>query len=426
MDKIEKKDDIKPKKKNKKIIYIALIIIIVYVLYAVFLLIHEQSRTFSVEQGKIYIHETKTGYVIRDEIVIKGENYKNGMEQIKAEGEKVRANESVFRYYSQNEESLKQKIEELDNKIQTVMKESTEIFASDTKTIENQIDDKVMELKGLTDNAKINEYKKEINELVTKKAKIAGESSPQGSYLKQLIEERTNYENELNSGAEYIKAPRSGIASYRVDGLEETLNINNLETLTEEYLKNLNLKTGKIVATSQECGKIIDNFKCYIATTSDSIQAKEAKVGDSVKIRLSNNIEIDADITYIKQENDDKYLLVLEVNNEISELINYRKISFDLIWLSYSGLKVPNQAIVEQDGLKYVVRKRAGYLTKILIKISTNRKGKEAKNDKYSIIENYSAKELNDLGWSTKDINAYKGISLYDEVVINPNLDKIN
>lgn len=426
MNKIEKNNDIKPKKKNKKIIYISLIIIIVYVLYAIFLLVHEQSRTFSVEQGKIYIEETKTGFIIRDEIVIKGENYKNGMEQIKAEGEKVRTNESVFRYYSQNEENLKQKIEELDNKIQTVMKETTGLFATDTKTIENQIDDKVIELKGLTDNAKINEYKKEINELVTKKAKIAGESSPQGSYLKQLIEERTNYENELNSGAEYINAPKSGIASYRVDGLEETLTINNIETLTEEYLKNLNLKTGKIVATSQECGKIIDNFKCYIATISDSDRAKEAKVGDSVKIRLSNNTEIDANISYIKQENEDKYLLVLEVNDEISELINYRKISFDLIWLSYSGLKVPNQAIVEKDGLKYVVRKRAGYLTKILIKISTNRKGKEAKNDKYSIIKNYSAKELNDLGWSTKDINAYKGISLYDEVVMNPNLDKIN
>lgn len=425
MNKIEKNNDIKPKKKNKKIIYIALIIIIVYVLYAIFLLVHEQSRTFSVEQGKIYIEETKTGFIIRDEIVVKGENYKNGMEQIKAEGEKVRTNESVFRYYSQNEESLKQKIEELDNKIQTVMKEATGLFATDTKTIENQIDDKVMELKGLTDNTKINEYKKEINELVTKKAKIAGESSPQGSYLKQLIQERTNYEKELNSGAEYIKAPKSGIVSYRVDGLEETLTLNSIENLTEEYLKNLNLKTGKIVATSQECGKIIDNFKCYIATISDSTQAKEAKVGDSVKIRLSNNTEIDADISYIKQENEDKYLLVLEVNNEISELINYRKISFDLIWLSYSGLKVPNQAIVEKDGLKYVVRKRAGYLTKILIKISTNRKGKEAKNDKYSIIENYSAKELSDLGWSTKEINAYKGISLYDEVVMNPNLDKI-
>lgn len=427
MNDLKEKDKKKGKElNNKKIIYIALALIIIYVLYAVFLLTSEQSKTFTVEQGKIYIEETNTGFIIRDETVIKGENYKNGMEQIKAEGEKVGVNESVFRYYSQNEGDLKQKIAELDEKIQTVMQESTDIFSSDIKTLENQIDEKVAELNKLTDNSKINEYKKEISELVTKKARIAGDASPQGSYLKQLINERANYESELNSGAEYIKSTRSGIVSYRVDGLEESLNPNNLESLSEEYLNNLGLKTGKIVATNEECGKIIDNFTCYIATISSSEQAKTAEIGDKVKIRLSNNAEIDAKIKYIKHEENDKYLIVLEVNNEITELINYRKISFDLIWLSYSGFKVPNQAIVEKDGLKYVVRKRAGYLSKILIKVATGKKGREASNDKYTIIENYDVEDLEELGYSNSQINSYRGISLYDEVLLNPDLDKID
>ena len=135
--------------------------------------------------------------------------------------------------------------------------------------------------------AKIAEQKKEINELVSKKAKIAGDSSKQGSYLKQLIEQRAKYESELNSGAEYIKANRSGIVSYRVDGLEETLTPNNIESLSKEYLNNLNLKTGKIVATNDECGKIIDNFACYIVTISNSNQAKEAKVRRQSKIKIT-------------------------------------------------------------------------------------------------------------------------------------------
>lgn len=427
MNKIKDKNNKKEKKlNNKKIIYIALALIVLYVLYAIYLLTTEQSKTFTVEQGKIYIEETNTGYIIRDETVIKGENYKNGMEQIKAEGEKVGVDESVFRYYSQNEGDLKQKIAELDEKIQTVMQESTEIFSSDIKTLENQIDEKIMQLSKLTDNSKINEYKKEVNELVAKKAKIAGETSPQGSYLKELISERAKYESELNSGAEYIKSTRSGIVSYRVDGLEETLNPNNLESLSEEYLNNLGLKTGKIIATNEECGKIIDNFTCYIATVSNSEQAKTAEIGDKVKVRLSNNSEIDAKITYIKNEGNDKYLIVLEVNNEITELINYRKISFELIWLSYTGFKVPNQAIVEKDGLKYVVRKRAGYSTKILIKVATGKKGREVSNDKYTIIENYTVEDLEKIGYTNKQINAYKGISLYDEVMLNPNLDKLD
>ena len=418
-------DNTKGKKKNKKFIYIALTLIALYICYAIFLLTTEQSKNFTVEKGKIYIEESNTGYIIRDEIVVKGENYKNGMEQIKTEGDKVSVNESVFRYYSQNEGDLKQKIVELDGKIQEAMKQTENIAATfDVKTLENQIDSKVLDLSVLTDNYKIAEYKKEINELVSKKARMIGESSPQGSFIKDLIEERAGYENELNSGAEYIRAPKSGIVSYRVDGLEETLTPNNIDSLTEEYLNNLNLKTGKIVATNDECGKIIDNFKCYIATVSKSPLAKEAKVGDKIKIRISLGTEVDAKITNIKQETEDSYLIVLEVRNEIQELINYRKISLSLIWLSYSGFKVPNQAIAEKDVLKYVVRKRAGYLTKVLIKIA-DRNGKEATNDKYTIIENYKTDELEKMGWSNKEINSYKGIALFDEIVLNPDLDKV-
>lgn len=412
------------KKKNKKIIYIALILIILYVAYTIFLLTMDYSSVFTVEQGKLYVEETNIGYIIRDETVIKGQNYKNGMEQIKSEGEKVAVDESVFRYFSQNEDNLKQKIADLDQKIQTAMKENNDLFPSDVKTLENQLDEKIIKLNKMTDCSVISEYKKQINELVAKKAKIAGDASPQGSYLKQLINERATYENELNSGAEYIKATKSGIVSYRVDGLEESLTPSNFDALSEEYLNNLQLKTGKIVATNDECGKIIDNFACYIATISDSDEAKEAKVGDKIKIRLPNNAETDSKIVYTKQEDADKNLIVLEVNKEISELINYRKISFDIIWLSYTGLKVPNEAIVEKDGLNYVVRSRAGYLSKILVKIAKVNE-KQVSNEKYTIVENYEADELRKLGLSDKEINSYKQITLYDEIVMHPNLDEV-
>lgn len=426
MNNVEEKKNInkKVKKKNKRIVYIALMLIVFYVIYTIYLLTVEQNKVFTVEQGKLYVEETTTGYIIRDETVIKGENYKNGMKQIKAEGERVAANESVFRYYSQNEESLKQKISELDEKIQLAMQETTNLLTSDVKILENQIDEKIKEINKMKDTSKINEYKKEISEMVSKKAKIAGEASPKGSYLKQLIQERATYESKLNSGAEYIKASKAGIVSYRVDGLEDVLTLANMEALSEEFLSNLGLKTGKIIATSNECGKIIDNFSCYIATISSSKQSKEAKVGDKVKIRLPNNVEIDSEVTHIKQEDDNKNLIVLKVNKEVSELINYRKISFDLIWLSYSGLKVPNQAIVEKDGLKYVVRNRAGYLNKILVKVATVNK-KEVVNDKYTIIENYDIDELRELGYTDKQINSYKKISIYDEIVMNPDMDKV-
>ena len=422
--KLEKEEEIKVKNKktkNKKktvSIYIAGVILLIYLSYVIYLLIKQPTNVFTVENGKLYKEETDIGYVIRNEKVVKGENYKNGMEQIIGEGSRAAANENIFRYYSNNEENLKQKISELDAKIQEAMSESNNTFSSDAKILENQIDEKLQNINKITDLSKLSEYKKEIDSLVTKKAKIAGEASPQGSYLRKLIDERKKYETDLNSGAEYVKAPMSGIVSYRVDGLEDTLTPDNFGSLNKEYLENLNLNTGKIVASNEECGKVIDNFECYIATISGSEEAKNAKVGDKVKVRLSNNAEIQAEITNIIEEENQERVIILKVQKQIEELINYRKITFDLIWWSASGLKVPNQAIVQENNLNYVIRNRAGYLSKILVKV-------KKQGDKYSIVDTYTAEELKKLGLSNAEISSYKKITLYDEILINPDLNKI-
>lgn len=416
--KSKKMKNISSSQKKKIIIYIALIVILLYIAYAIYLLVKQPTNVFTIEEGKLYQEETDIGYVIRNEKVVKGENYKNGMMQIKSEGERAAKDENIFRYYSTNEETLKQKIADLDNKIQEVMLNDTSLFSSDMKLLENQIDEKVADINQITDATVLAEYKKEISSLVTKKAQIAGDLSPKGSYLNQLIKERKEYESQLNSGAEYVTAPMSGIVSYKVDGLEEVLTPDNFSSLSKEYLENLDLKTGKIVATSEESGKVINNFSCYIATISSSEEAKNAEVGQDVKIRLSNNVEIPAEITNLMKEDEEEIVIILKIEKEIEELINYRKISFDLIWWDDSGLKVPNQAIVKVDDLNYVVRNRAGYLSKMLVKV-------KKQGERYSIVDSYSTEELKELGFSNEEIVKYKKISLYDEILLNPNLDNL-
>ncbi len=425
------KEENKEKKKTKNkvnrkkiVMYIVLALVIMYLVYAVYLLVKQPTDKVTVENGTLYLEETDIGYIIRDEQVVKGNNYKNGMERIKNEGEKTAKGDSIYRYYSKNEDKLKEQIAELDNKVQEALKGqegtlTSDIKLSEIKLLENQLDEKVALLNKTSDISKITEYKKEINDLVSKKAKLTGESSAAGSYLKQLYNQRAKLEEQLNSGAEYIKAPESGIVSYKVDGLEETLTPNNFSTINKEFLENLKLKTGQLIATNDECGKIIDSSKCYIATISNSEQAKQAQIGDSVKVRLSNSKVIKATITYTSQESEEETLIILEINKQISELANYRKISFDLIWWNETGLKVPNQAIVEENGFNYVVRNRAGYLDKILVNVTR-------KNDKYSIVTNYGTDELKNLGFSSTDIQKMKSISIYDEIILNPDLSKVN
>lgn len=275
-----KNNDRHIRKKNMKkvtIAYIIGIVILVYFVYCIIQLIRQPTDVIAIENGNLSEEENAVGYVIREEIVVQGDNYKNGIAQIKAEGEKVAKGDPVFRYYSNNEETLVKKIQELDIKIQEAMANETGIFNTDMKLLENQIQEKLIELEKLNDVQKIAEYKKDIISKITKKAKIAGEKSPQGSYIKKLIDERSSYENSLNSGSEYINAPMSGIVSYRVDGLEKVLTPDSFSTINTNFLEELKLKTGEIVATSSESGKIVNNFEGYIATSLKSRKAKEAR-----------------------------------------------------------------------------------------------------------------------------------------------------
>jgi len=403
-------------KNRKKIMALFLICISIYTIYIVAKLIKNPTDTFFVEQGKIYQEEVATGYIIRDENVIKGENYKNGMYQIKTEGEKVAKDEAIFRYYLNGEESLTKKISELDQKIDEAMSKETNLFSSDTKVLENQITDKLNSIHNESDLSKIKENKKEINTYITKKAKIAGDLSPAGSYLKKLIDERSSYENELNSGAKHIKSPISGVVSYRVDGLEEMLKTDDFGKITKEFLESLNIKTGQMIAASNESGKIINNYQCYIATISDSEHAREAEVGDSIKLRLPSGNEVDGEIVHISTEGNDN-VLILKIEKGVEELISYRKISFDIIWWSDSGKKVPDSAIAyEEKGenkIPYVIRVRSGYQDKVLVKVLRD-------NGKYSIVTSYTSEELEKFGYTSNDEISKRKIKLYDEILMKP------
>jgi len=391
---------------------------VVFFIYQIILLALEPADSFLVEQGEISQEESLIGYVIRNEKVIQASGDQNRLVQIKNEGERVSVGETVFRYEASNEQELNKKIEELNNQIQEAMEGQTEIFSSDIKALENQIETKINGIQNKNSVQEIKEYKKDINSYITKKAKISGELSPAGSYINNLINERTSIEKELKNNSKYENASIGGIVSYRVDGLEETLTTENFDTISTESLEDLGLITGQIVTTSDTMGKVINNFECYIAVSTNTEEARMAEVGDKLEIRLATNQEIPAEVHYIKEEENNR-LIVLKITQNIDYLTNYRKISLNLIWWEEEGLRVPSTSIIYENGLSYVIRTKAGILNKILVKVVNE-------NDNYCIIRNYKTEELKNMGYTAEKINNMRKVSIYDEVLANPNIEEIS
>ena len=135
------------------------------------------------------------------------------------------------------------------------------------------------------------------------------------------------------------------------------------------------------------------------------------KFGDTVTLKFSDGEEVEADIEYIKEE-DDGRILVFKITENVENLIEYRKVSFEIIWWSYSGWKVSNSALIEEDDLTYIKLMKSGVEEKVLVKVLRQ-------NSTYSIVSNYSDDELLNMGYTLEEIQNMSSINLYDQIIIN-------
>ena len=395
-------------------------------------------------------------YIIREEEVVSGEEGQEGViEEIANEGEKVAKGDPIFRYVTSEEEAINSEIDNVKLQINdAIINLENGFYSSRLKIIDQQIDKKIIEMYAINNIQTINEYKRDLNTYVDKKIKIANESSDGSSELSQLVKEKEELENEITTGSTYINSPDSGVVSYRIDGLEDSFDTNDFSGLSKDALDALNLKTGEIISSNKEKGKVINNYYCYLVSFVNNKNLGDKKEGKTIKVRLPGSNEVKAKIVYLKDETPSTKLMVLKISTGVEDLINYRKIPVDVIWWSDTGWLIPNTSIhyqsvkelrenaianqinnkatvnelnvekvenveptntVNNNGIKedvqipYIIRKRIGYSDKIYVKIVRQ-------TDKYSLVENYKGDELKELGLTDEDLKDRKLITLYDSI----------
>lgn len=437
---------------------VVVILIFSYIIYRASNLIQKPTETFLVENGKLSLEDTVDCYIIREEEVVSGEEGQEGIiEEIANEGEKVAKGDPIFRYVTSEEEAINSEIDNLKLKINdAIINLESGSYSSRLKIIDQQIDKKIIEMYAINNIQTINEYKRDLNTYIDKKIKIANESIDNASELSQLVNEKEELENEITTGSTYINSPNSGVVSYRIDGLEESFDTNDFSGLSKEGLDALNLKTGEIISSNKEKGKVINNYYCYLVCFVNNKNLGDKKEGKTIKVRLPGSNEVKATIQYLKDETQNSKLMVLKVSNGVEDLINYRKIPVDVIWWSDTGWLIPNTSIhyqsvrelrenalanqinsktstvstinevnvekvenvepkinnngiVEDVQIPYIIRKRIGYSDKIYVKIVRQ-------TDKYSLVENYKGDELKELGLTDEDLKDRKLITLYDSI----------
>ena len=181
--------------------------------------------------------------------------------------------------------------------------------------------------------------------------------------------------------------------------------------VTEDLLKQVNLKDDSLILTNTERGKIVDNFRAYLAVEMSSEKALAAMPGEKVQLRLSSTDVADATIKQVNPVGQNKVIIIFAIKDKITDYLMYRKIQVDIIWWEYKGLKVSNSALVEEGNNTYVYRNKLGTEEKILVKVLRQ-------NDSFSIVDNYTNDELLEMGYSEDSLKNRSQIKLYDRIVI--------
>lgn len=316
-----------------------------------------------VKTGVIDNSKSMSGVILRNEQVVYSQDAGN-VQYVMSEGEKVKKDGLV--YVLVDEEQLAETTQtetEIDEQIYQKAEERKDIsFYQDQ--IYDLDEDVRADIETFYDNRYENTthyvyiLRGQLDQNVNKRTSIY--TQEQQDQKESIANLKTQIQANINQYQLGKTAPQAGIVSYKLDGQET---VNALEVIEEinydkynSIIKNSNVSyLNKTTVTKEEpIYKIVLDNKWYIVSYVDVSQDEDFKEGESYVLDFTgtNSKQITFKLTSKKVEDDKRIQLVFETNDQIGDFLELRYVDFSIGNKNVTGLKIPLQAIVEQNMLK--------------------------------------------------------------------------
>jgi hypothetical protein len=168
-----------------------------------------------------------------------------------------------------------------------------------------------------------------------------------------LVGQRETAQSLRQAGVQAFTTPESGIVSYYFDGLEDTLTIDNIHTLTEEQTRMdtfYNNVTQNIGQDDDVLFRLIRSNYWYVASYIDPQHGANLSVGSAITLYILSNRRYESvrfTVDYI-QQTFGEYYVVFKTNAHMLDFANTRNVQFMLDTGVRSGLKLPITAITHE------------------------------------------------------------------------------
>lgn len=292
---------------------------------------------------------TVTGWVARQEQVLP-DSTAGLLRLTRSEGERVSKGGRVAVVYAdqasldrQNRiDALQSQIDQLEY-ARSAASSSEAVMKLDNQIIASLLDFRQDVAADRLDNA--DSHMAELRSLVLKRDYSYTGGEDLDARLETLRAEREALEAQSASSTRAVTAPVSGIYSAVVDGYESVLTPESLTALTPSTI-SLIQPTGE----QSSVGKLITGDTWYYASSLPAQAAESLAEGQTVTLRFAKGFDRDlsVEVASVGKEEDGRAVVVFTSDLFLPSLTLLRQQSADIITKTYTGIRVPSQAIRTQ------------------------------------------------------------------------------
>ena len=379
--------------------------IIIFVVYKINI---KSQITYTVINGYVEKISDSQSVILTEENVINVESGKVFYPVIE-EGKRVAKDEIIATYQNIDYENYLSQISQMDSLIETLIKDLPTTYSADVSKINNQIEEITDKSANVNSYVKMQEYKSKLDKLSYKKVSALSSLSPNGSKIRELIEQREELEKKYKESGASIKTNVAGVVSYKIDGLENKVEFDKVLDYTEKEYDEIFSNYSSVLQNNLGV-KIINNFEAYLLTIIPQGENDEyIKEGSKYNLKLTDmeNKEISAKLVKKSQKDGNNYL-VFYINNYIENFTQIRETGIEIIWDKTEGMAVFKTAIKksEDENYDYVTLVNGGRYLPVPVNIISS-------SDTVCIVENFTSEQKEHFGITSNAI-----LELYDILVI--------
>lgn len=309
-------------------------------------LFYSEQKTYLVEVGNLNIENQYQALVLRNELVV-DTNLTGKITYFANEGEVVEKNHQIAEIFNDGSEAIEEEATERELNRKKIEFDYN-LLEYDITTLKNEI---LFQMSAGQYDL-IPSLKQELIQKLERLDKLQNEnkflSNRTASYSEKTIGEGTLMEGQKQA----IYSPASGVLTYKMDGYEDFLTIDNLYNINYDEISSLELQESSLIHTSvkpkDKLFKIVDNANYFIAAVVANEEIDTYKNVQSISAVIDGKT-LEGEV-YDVFTNNEKAVAVIQLRDGFDGFFSRRLINCSIVRENYRGLKIYMDSIVNIDG----------------------------------------------------------------------------